>query len=88
MSALEWTAIGVLLTFSMFLANVIYKMGHLSARLEAIESWRIDVRKDLHEVSNKMENITISLNKLTTLIEERTERRLTFRESTVGKEPV
>ncbi len=80
MSALEWTAIGVLLTFSMFLANVIYKTGHLSARVEEIERWRIDVRKDLHEVSENISELTTSVKFLATLIEERTERRLSLRE--------
>lgn len=80
MTALGWTAIGVLLTFAIFLANVIYKTGHLSARVEELERWRLDVRKDLHEVSDKIGEMNESLLRLATLIEERTERRLFLRE--------
>lgn len=75
MSALSWTAVGVILTFSVFLANVIYKTGHLSARVEELERWRSDVRKDLHEVSDKLEDVGNELHRLSTLIEERTDRR-------------
>lgn len=75
MSALSWTAIGVILTFSVFLANVIYKTGHLSARVEELERWRTDVRKDLHEVSDKLEQVSSELHRLSVLIEERTDRR-------------
>lgn len=78
MDALTWTAVGVLLTFSIFLANVIYKTGHLSARVEELERWRTDVRKDMHEISDRLEEVGTELRRLTTLIEERTERRLGF----------
>ena len=80
MNALGWTAIGVLLTFTIFLSNVIYRTGHLSARVEELERWRVDVRKDLHEVSDNMSELKNAVERLTTVIEERTERRLTFRE--------
>lgn len=84
MNALGWTAVGVLLTFSIFLANVIYKTGHLSARVEELERWRMDVRKDLHEVSDNINEMKNAVERLTTVIEERTERRLTFREPPKG----
>ena len=80
MVALGWTAVGVLLSFCIFLANVIYRTGHLSARVEEIERWRIDVRKDMHEISDNMGELKNAVERLTTVIEERTERRLTFRE--------
>jgi len=72
---LSWAAIGVILTFSIFLANVIYRVGHLSARVEEIERWRTTIREDMHEISDILTNMTAELKKLTTLIEERTERR-------------
>ena len=75
MSILGWTAIGAILTFSIFLSNVIYKTGHLSARVEELERWRIDIRKDLHEVSDKLEEMNRTLKELAVLIQERTERR-------------
>ena len=80
MSALGWTAVGILLTFSIFLANVIYRAGVLSARVDELERWRPDVRKDLHEVSDKLETVSNELHRLATLIEERTERRFHFSE--------
>ena len=80
MTALGWTAIGVILTFAIFLANVIYKTGHLSARVEEIERWREGVRKDLHEVSDNISELKNAVERLATLIDERTERRLVLRE--------
>ena len=70
-----WTAVGVLLTFTIFLANVIFKTGHLAARVEELERWRTDVRKDLHEVSDKLEVMNSSLMSLSVLIRERTNRK-------------
>lgn len=80
MQAVGWAAIGVILTFAIFLANVIYKTGHLSARVEELERWRTDVRKDLHEVSDKLEELSVLVKHSITIIEERTERRLPLRE--------
>lgn len=76
-----YTLIGILLTFAIFMANVIYRTGHLSARVEELERWRIDIRKDMHEISDKLETMTTALQHLTTVIEERTERRLHVRET-------
>ena len=79
-NAALYTLIGTLLTFAIFMANVIYRTGHLSARVEELERWRIDIRKDMHEISDKLEDVTTALRHLTTLIEERTDRRLVARE--------
>jgi len=81
MIALGWAGIGVLLTFSIFLANVIYRTGHLSARVEELERWRLTVRQDMHEISDILTNMTSELHRLATLIEERTERRIIERKS-------
>ena len=51
-NAALYTLIGILLTFAIFMANVIYRTGHLSARVEELERWRIDIRKDMHEISD------------------------------------
>ena len=75
MTTIEWAAIAILLTVSIFLANVIYRTGHVSARVEELERWRIDIRKDLHEVSDKLEEMNRTLKELAVLIQERTERR-------------
>ena len=79
-NAALYTLIGILLTFAIFMVNVIYRTGHLSARVEELERWRIDIRKDMHEISDKLEDVTTALRHLTTLIEERTDRRLVARE--------
>jgi len=75
-----WIAgIAVLITFSTFLANVIFKTGRvtgeLETRVEALEHWRGTIRTDMHEISDKMEALLIGQQSLHTLIEERTERR-------------
>lgn len=58
-----------------FLAGVIYKMGHHAARLEALELWRVNIRTDMHDISENIERMSNHLASLATLIEERTERR-------------
>lgn len=68
--------LGVILTFSIFLATVIFHTGKLTARVEALEKWREGVRNDLHEVSDKLEIIRAEIKTMTTLIDERTERRM------------
>lgn len=70
-----YTIIGIQLTFAIFLAHIIFKSGHLAARVEELERWRLDVRKDMHEVSDALEKLNVSVKHLATLIEERTERR-------------
>ena len=74
-SPFGWAAVGVLLTFSIFLANVIYKTGHLSARVEELERWRGTIRQDMHEISEVLTELSKKISALTILIEERTERR-------------
>jgi hypothetical protein len=81
MTVAVWVAIfSILVTFSIFLANVIYRTGHLSARVEALEVWRANVRNDMHEISDKLEVIVTDISKLTTLVDERTNRRHALRE--------
>lgn len=75
-----WIAgIAVLITFSTFLANVIFRSGHVTGALEtrvsALEAWRGTIRFDMHEISDKMEALVVEMKALHTLIEERTERR-------------
>lgn len=76
MNANFWiAALAVLVTFSTFLATVIFKMGGIAARVEALEAWRVSVRNDMHEISDTLTNISVELKALLTIIEERTERR-------------
>ncbi len=67
-----WPAITIALTFGISLAHVIYRMGHLTARLEA---YRIQLRIDMHEVSTGMGQLAQEIRELHTLMEERTQRR-------------
>lgn len=80
MTPLIYTAIGILLTLSIFLAQIIFKTGHISARVEEIERWRINIRTDMHEISEEIKTMSSKLKELSTLIEERTERRTIQRE--------
>lgn len=75
MGPFSWAALGVILTFSVFLSTVIFRMGQMHSRLEALEKWRWTMRDDMHEISDILTNIKAELNKLAVLIEERTERR-------------
>jgi len=72
---MNWTD-GALITLALFLAGVIFKMGHHSARLESLEEWRRNIRLDMHEISEKLDGLTKDIDNVKTLIEERTERRL------------
>jgi len=65
-----------------FFASVIgiaFRLGHHAARLESLEKWRDGIRNDMHEISDRIEKMSIHFQELTTLIEERTDRRTTFR---------
>lgn len=68
--------IGIGLTLSIFLANVIFRAGRHDARIEALEQWRGSIRQDMHEISDKLETLSTNVKHLSTLLEERTERRV------------
>lgn len=68
--------LGLVLTFAIFVVQVVFRLGHHSARLEELEKWRGSIREDMHEISEKLEKVTTTLENLATLIEERTERRV------------
>ena len=81
MTAVAWIAvvsitITILIVLVTGLINLSYRQGHTTARVEALEVWRGTVRGDLHEVSEKLTAIEITLAKLMTLVRERTDRRL------------
>lgn len=76
---LIYAILGSVVTLGIFLAGVIYKMGHHAARLESLEGWRINIRSDMHEISESLKLLTVQVASLTTLIEERTDRRNTIR---------
>lgn len=82
MSGETYTIIGFCLTVLLFLFSVIFKTGHVAARVEELERWRVNVRQDFHEVSEQLGEVAVALKQLTTIIEERTERRINIRTST------
>ena len=68
-------AVGILITFSTLLGSALFRIGHLSARVEALETWRGHLRADMHEISDKMGRLISEMSALRTLVDERTERR-------------
>jgi hypothetical protein len=66
---------GAFITVFIFTLTNTFRAGHIVARIEELEKWRSSIRVDMHEISDKIESMTAAMEKLTTLIEERTERR-------------
>ena len=68
-------ALGLILTFSTSIVIIAFRIGHISARIEELEKWRISIRVDMHEISDQIQKVNNTLSELSTLIKERTERR-------------
>ena len=86
MGPFSWAALGVILSFSIFLATVVFHTGRstgkLESRMDELERWRGTIRQDMHEISDRIEalgnkttELTGAIHGLTTLINERTDRR-------------
>lgn len=41
----------------MFMAGVIYQLGRFAARLEALESWRTDIKVELNQIYQALRHI-------------------------------
>lgn len=65
----------VSVTILIAVIGLFFRFGHLSARVEELERWRTDMRKDMHEISDILESIRLQLKNLETLMLERTDRR-------------
>ncbi len=78
---MDYALLAVEVTVVLFVVGVVYGMGKHSARLESLEKWREGIRIDMHEISDKLEILANAVEKVKTLIEERTERRLVMRDS-------
>jgi hypothetical protein len=69
---------GALVSLMMFVGTLVFRMGQQSARTEArvteLERWRGSIRTDMHEISDSLELVRIELQRLATMIEERTSR--------------
>jgi len=81
MTTVAWIAIvsitiTILIVSITALINLAYKQGHMGARVEELERWRVTLRRDMHEISDKLEYLGIELKAIHTLIDERTERRV------------
>ncbi len=61
------------------ISTIAFWLGHHAARIASLEAWRTNVRTDFHEVSDQMSHMSKQMATLTTLIEERTDRRLVAR---------
>ncbi len=68
--------LGLIIPTVIFVLGVTFQLGRHAARLYSLEEWRTNVRKDLHEVSEGMTSMNLSLAAIRTLIEERTEKQL------------
>lgn len=66
---------GAMATLAIFMAGVVFRIGHQTARIEELEKWRMSMRVDIHEISDKLVLVGEDLKRLGTLIEERTQRR-------------
>lgn len=66
---------GVIVTLAISLATIAFNLGKIAARVESLEQWRVMIRVDMHEISDKLQTIVTNQESLTTLINERTERR-------------
>lgn len=66
--------VGVMITFAIALAQVVFRTGRLDARVEQLEEWRKNVRGDLGEVSTELRGLQVEVRGLRTIIEERTSK--------------
>jgi hypothetical protein len=67
--------VGLLITLAIQLASVTFKSGRNEARIDELERWRSDMRRDMHEISEQLQRISRQVSGVETLIDERTERR-------------
>ena len=62
---------GSIVTLSLFLLGVSFKMGDHSSRLRALEDWRVNMRKDMHEISDKLTDISNDMSAIKAILERR-----------------
>lgn len=67
-------AVGII-TLTIALGKIIFDAGKASSRLDSLEQWRVNMRTDMHEISDKLTKVGTQIEGLHTIIEERTERR-------------
>ncbi len=75
MSGTWFTLLGTIVSIVSLTIGVVFRMGRSDARLDALEEWRHSIRSDMHEISEQMQILGKAITALTTIMEERTERR-------------
>ncbi len=75
MSGTWLTLLGTIVSIVSLTIGVVFRLGRSDARLEALEDWRRSIRDDMHEISEQMQALGKAMTALTTIMEERTERR-------------
>jgi hypothetical protein len=72
---INYALIGSILTLTIFVFGLVFKAGQLSNKVEQLETWRANIRVDMHEISEELGKLTVEIGKLGTMIEEKTDRR-------------
>lgn len=54
---------GSLVTISIFVGTLVFRMGHQTARLEALERWRLTVRPDIPSRVDELERWRTNMRK-------------------------
>jgi hypothetical protein len=65
----------VSVTVLLAVMGLFFRAGGLTSRVEELERWRGNVRTDMHEISNMLQDLGKKITNLDTLIRERTDRR-------------
>jgi len=48
--------------------------GNINNRIESLENWRSNIRGDMHEISDKMDDLSKRITTIVTIVDERTAR--------------
>lgn len=67
--------IGAITPISIFVFGLVLKMGQMMQKIESLEEWRGNIRKDFWEVSEKIERLIVGQAELFRIVDERTDRR-------------
>jgi hypothetical protein len=49
--------IAVAVSLALFVVGVVYQAGRLAARVESLEAWRIEMKRDLDAIHTELRNI-------------------------------
>lgn len=54
---------GTVVTAGIFVAGLVFQLGRLSKRVEAIEAWRVEVAGDVKKISSVVDRIDAVLRR-------------------------